>query len=161
MRLIVTIILSLNFSFAYACNCNPLSIGERVVSSDIVTVANVVKANRVCLNSDGDKCYGPVTFVVKNKVVLKGDQMYESEALFISDLGSCSFYLPKVGTKLLIFGKQANYSSDTYTTGWCSGNEVLTKENEKEIISNINTFLDVYHNDQELSIHNKQINADK
>lgn len=150
--------LLLNCSYAIACSCSTLSIGQRVVQADIVTVGEVLDSRQICLETIGGICYGPIIFYVQNSDVLKNDFVFGNKprqlgkSIFMSFAGNCSFY-PQKGQNLLLFGTLVNDTSNMYTTNVCSGNQVLEDSVQSQRISEIRTFLDVYKDDSELKKH--------
>ena len=156
------ILLSLcHLPYAFACSCSNLSIGESVVSSDIVVVGEVLESKQVCLEAIGEHCYGPIVFYVQNTDLLKSEgwQATESEPLrkstFMSNFGNCTFY-PKKGEKWLLFGMLVTGTLDTYTTSACSRNRKMNDSGEIPQIKQIETFIKLYQDNQLLNKHSEQ-----
>jgi len=155
MRTFFLCVLLFNCSYALACSCSKLSIGQRIVSSDFVIVGQVLESKQVCLETIGEACYGPIIFYIQNSEVLKNDFAYGKQpsqlgkSTFMSFAGNCSFS-PQKGQKLLLFGTRVNDTLDTYTTNVCSGNQVVDDSKRSQRISEIRTFLELYKDNSEL-----------
>lgn len=158
MKTFCLCVLLFNCSYALACSCSKLSVGERVVKSDIVTVGEVLESKQICLETIGGICYGPIIFYVQNSEVLKNDFAYENKpsqlgkSIFMSFAGNCSFY-PQKGQNLLLFGTLVSDTANMYTTNVCSGNQMLEDSKQSQRIIEIRTFLDLYKDDSELKRH--------
>lgn len=162
IKTVLILLCSFSLSYAHACSCSNLSIGQRVVSSDIVVVGEVLESKQVCLETVGEHCDGPTVFYVQNTELLKGEgrQSANSEPLgkstFISHLGNCTFH-PQKGQKVLLFGKHIPGTVDTYTTNVCSRNRRIEGPDELSEISDIKTFLELYEDNKALSNHSKSM----
>ena len=158
MKIFFLCVLLFNCSYALACSCSNLSIGQRVVKSDIVIVGEVLESKQICLETIGGACYGPIIFYVQNSEVLKNDFAYENKprqlgkSIFVSSAGNCSFY-PQKGQNLLLFGTLVNDTANMYTTNVCSGNQMLKDSAQSQRISEIRTFLNLYKDERELKRH--------
>lgn len=140
-----------NVSYAQACSCSKLSIFQRVISSDIVIVGDVLESKQVCLETVGEHCYAPTMFYIQQTELLKGDNLSESlvKSTFISNLGNCTFF-PQKGQKFLLFGMNVPGTVNTYTTSVCSGNREINSSNEIPEINEIKTFMALYEGKQAL-----------
>lgn len=161
LKTVFILLFLFDMSYALACSCSNLSIGERVVSSDIVVVGEVLESQKVCLETIGEHCYGPIVFYVQNTELLKSEgwQATESKQLrkstFISDFGNCTFF-PKKGEKWLLFGKLVTGTLDTYTTSVCSGNRKMDDSGEIPQIRQIKTFIQLYQDNKVLNKHSEK-----
>jgi len=161
IKTVFIVLFLFNASYALACSCSNLSIGERVVSSDIVVVGEVLESQKVCLETIGEHCSGPIVFYVQNTDLLKSEgwQATESKSLrkstFISDFGNCTLF-PQKGEKWLLFGKLVAGTLDTYTTSVCSRNRKMDGSGEIPQIKQIKTFMKLYQDNQVLNKHSEK-----
>lgn len=151
VKTVLILLFIFNVSYAQACSCSKSSLFQRVISSDIVIVGEVLESKQVCLEAVGEHCYGPTVFYIQQTELLKGDNLSGNlvKATFISNFGNCTF-APQKGQKFLLFGMNIPGTVNTYTTSVCSGNRQMNGTDEIPEINEIKTFMALYEGKQAL-----------